>query len=204
MVHSSNKPRGFTITELLVSIAIIGVISGAMLANFHGGQQSAEIRLASEIMVSQLRDIQTASLGGRLVSACSGGTQANQVCEPGKQPAIACNGGGTCQRRSVPGYGIHLVANQTTYTVFYDVNGNNTYDTGEDVVSKSFTPTGVVKLGAANAVLPLDIVFNTPDATVKFNNAAAPDLLTLTLTHVTVGSIRHVNVFRIAGRIEHD
>lgn len=201
---SRKTSGGFTIAELLVSLAIITVLTGMMLANFHGGQQSSELRLAAEITVSQLHDIQTAALGGRLVSVCSGGAQANQVCEAGKNPSVTCTGGGTCQRRVVPGYGIRFTVGESTYLVFDDVNGNNVYNAGEEIATKPFVSTGLVKLGATNAGSTLDVVFVAPDAKQKFNGSDAPDLLQLTLRHLQSDSERNVKLYRIAGKIEHD
>ena len=92
-----SRSKGFTLVELLVSISIIGVITGMMMANFRGGQQSAEVRLATDILVGQIRSVQTSSLSGRLVAVCSGGTNDLDVCEP-KDPPVSCTGG-VCQKR---------------------------------------------------------------------------------------------------------
>src|SRR5690349_15319328 len=110
---SRSDRAGFTLVELLVSISIIGVLTGLMLANFRGGQQAAEVRLASDIVVSQIRSMQTSSLSGRLVSACSGGSNDLAVCEAGIVPPPSCPGG-TCQRRVPTGYGLHFSADTPT------------------------------------------------------------------------------------------
>ena len=197
--------RGFTLIELLVSISIIGVLTGMMLANFRGGQKSAEIRLASDLLVSQIRAVQTSSYSGRLVSVCSGGSNDLAVCEAGKVPPVTCPSG-TCQKRVPSGYGLHFSAGSaTSYTLFYDTDDDKRYDAGEQLADVPFVSTGTVHLTDSSVGLPLDLVYKPPYGQLFVNGSdSVTDLVTLTLDHQFGGLTRHVNVYRLSGKVEHD
>jgi len=197
--------RGFTLVELLVSISIIGVMTGMMLANFRGGQQSAEIRLASDLLVAQLRSVQTSSYAGRLASVCSGGSNDLAVCEPGKVPPVSCPGG-VCQRRVPTGYGVHFDAGaSSSYVLFYDTDGDRRYDLGEWISDQPFVSTGTVHLSDTSVGLPLDLVYEPPYGRLFINGSdTGPTAVALTLSHRYGSLTRHVNVYRLSGKIEHD
>ncbi len=197
--------RGFTLVELLVSISIIGVLTGLMLANFRSGQQSAELRLASELLVSQIRSVQLASYSGRLVSVCSGGANNLAVCEPGIVPPVSCPGG-SCQKRVPTGYGIHLnPAPSTTFTLFYDTDGDRRYDAVERLSDPAYVSSGTVRLTAAAVGLPLDLVYAPPYGQLYVNGSASgTPTVALTLGHQYGSAIRHVTLYRLSGKIEHD
>ena len=197
--------RGFTIVELLVSLGIIVVLSGMMMANFHGGQQAAELRLAAEVIVNQAQAIQTSALSGQLALVCSGGTRPLAVCDnSSKQPSVSCGTGGTCQARAVPGYGVRFTALDKTFLVFYDTNGNGRYDPGEDLTTKPYVQTGTVTLDSATVPLPLDVVFQAPEGRMTFGGLASPDEADLVLKQSATGETRTVKFYRITGKIEHD
>lgn len=206
----SSPSKGFTLIELLVSLAIITVLTGAMLANFHGGQQSTEIRLASDLLVSQIRAMQTSSYGGRLVSVCSGGVTDLTVCESGKNPPVTCASPGVCQKRVPTGYGLHFGAGALkTYTVFYDTNGDRQYQALEALYDVPLVSTGTVTLSGSSVGLPLDLVYTPPYGQLYVNGVsagppAAPITVTLNLNHPKGNLTRHVNVYRLSGKVEHD
>lgn len=203
-MHRFSVSKGFTLVELLISISIIGVMTGMMLANFRSGQQSTELRLASDILVDQIRSVQTSSLSGRLVSVCSGGANDLKVCEP-KTPAVNCPGG-TCQKRVPTGYGIRFTtASANSYTIFYDADGDLQFDTGEDLASVPYISSNVVRLTAANAAIPLDLVYTPPYGKLYVNGSVpATPIVTLTLGHQFVNKTRHVNIYALSGKVEHD
>ena len=196
---------GFTLVELLVSISIIGVLTGMMMANFRGGQQSAEIRLSSDILVSQIRSVQTSSYGGRLVSVCGGGSNDLAVCEAGKIPPMTCPSG-VCQKRVPTGYGIHFNADSSTsFTLFYDTDDDKRYDLGERLADAPFISTDAVRLTDSSVGLPLDLVYKPPYGQLYVNGSASgTTLVTLTLSHKFGSLTRHVKVFRLSGKVEHD
>lgn len=196
--------RGFTLVELLVSISIIGVITGMMMANFRGGQQSAEVRLATDILVGQLRSVQTSSLTGRLVAVCSGGVNDLDVCEPKSLP-VSCTDG-VCQKRVPAGYGIRFsTATPTTYMLFYDTDDDRRYDTGEELSEAPYISTGATRFQGSTAGDPVDLVYVPPFGQLYVNGSASgPTTVSLTLGHQFGSMIRHVNIYRLSGKIEHD
>jgi type II secretory pathway pseudopilin PulG len=190
---------------MLVSLGIIVVLSGMMLANFHGGQQASELRLAADVSVTQARAVQTSALSGALVQVCSGGPSNLQVCDnSSKQPPVLCGTGGICQARAVPGYGMRFTAQSKTFLVFYDANGNGRFDAGEDLTTKPYVQTGTVTLDSANVPLPLDLVFQAPNGQMTFNGVTNPDEADLVLKHTATGSTRTLKLYRVTGKIEHD
>ncbi len=197
--------KGFTLVELLVSISIIGVITGMMMANFRGGERSTEVRLASEILVNQIRSMQTSSLSGRLVSVCSGGANSLSVCEP-KNPPVECAGGGICQKRVPNGYGLRFTTEPaTSYLLFYDTDGDWRYDNGEELASIPYIAANDVWLTASNAGTPLDLVYAPPYGQLYVNgSASATPLVALTLSHQFGTITRHVNIYALSGKIDHD
>ena len=196
--------KGFTLVELLVSISIIGVITGLMMANFRGGQQSAEVRLAADILVGQIRSVQTSSLSGRLVSVCGGGTNDLDVCEP-KDPPVSCTGG-VCQKRVPAGYGIRFsTLTPTVYTLFYDTDDDQRYDAGEELNEAPYVSTAAARFTGSDAGDPVDLVFTPPFGKIYVNGSASGSTTVgLTLGHQFGSMIRHVTIYRLSGKIEHD
>lgn len=197
--------RGFTLVELLVSISIIGVLTGMMMANFRGGQQAAEVRLAADILVNQIRAVQTSALSGRLASVCVGGVNDLKVCEPGKTPAVACTDG-VCQRRIPSGYGIRFTSTDPKdYLLFYDTDNDQLYDAGEEIASQAFVTTKTISASASTAGFPLDLVYKPPYGQLYVNGSdTGPVTVSLTLSHDFGNLTRHVNIYRLSGKIEHD
>ena len=61
---SKNNHQGATLVELIISIGIMGVLIGATISNFHGGNKNESVRLAETV----LRQAQTMTLTGALTS----------------------------------------------------------------------------------------------------------------------------------------
>lgn len=59
-----SKYLGFTLVELLISIAIFVSLTGVLLANFRQGDYSEELRLSAELLAVNLREAQTRSISG--------------------------------------------------------------------------------------------------------------------------------------------
>lgn len=199
-----SRSEGFTLVELLVSISIIGVITGMMMANFRGGQQSSEVRLATDILVGQIRSVQTSALSGRLVSVCSGGIEDLDVCEA-KTPPVSCTGG-VCQKRVPTGYGIRMTTDApSTYTLFFDTDDDKRYDLGEEMADAPYVSTGAARFQASSAGVPLDLVYAPPYGTLYVNGSASgPTTVSITIGHQYGSMSRDVTIYRLSGKVEHN
>ena len=95
---------GFTLIEMVVVIAIIGIISSVMFANFRFGKKELTLTNAAENLVGNLRLAQNMSLGLKT--------------EEGVIPQ--------------GGYGIHIQVGSTIYELFAD-SGDKIYQVDEVV-----------------------------------------------------------------------
>ncbi len=59
-----SRRAGFTLVELLISIAIFVSLTGILLANFRRGDYSEELKLSADLLAVNLREAQTKSISG--------------------------------------------------------------------------------------------------------------------------------------------
>jgi prepilin-type N-terminal cleavage/methylation domain-containing protein len=64
-IFKSISERGFTLIELMVVIAIMALIAGAVIANYAGLRPSRNIRIAQNELVTNIRKVQSYSLSSR-------------------------------------------------------------------------------------------------------------------------------------------
>ncbi|MFH1171723.1 MAG: type II secretion system protein [bacterium] len=63
----SQQPRGYTLPELLVSIAVFGILTTMLIANFHRGSLADDLRVSSQTFAENLRTVQNLAMIGRSV-----------------------------------------------------------------------------------------------------------------------------------------
>ncbi len=121
--------RGFTLTELLIVIAIIGLLTIVVMANFQHGRRVQELRAAGTDLLQHLRLAQSYSIGGNSVNFCQAGSAANEL-RPCSDDTYC---GGTGCIKGVPrgGYGI-AISSQERYQLFGDTSSNHVYDDATD------------------------------------------------------------------------
>lgn len=101
---------GFTIVEMVVSLAILISILLISYVNFQVGNQSNNLRIARDVLINDIRKMQTYSFTGR---RCQNSD--SSVCSSNVLP-----------------YGLHITRCATPpcpYLLFVDANKNNLYDT---------------------------------------------------------------------------
>jgi len=181
------KCSGFTLIEVLVTIFIIGLMSGIIFANYRqGGQQFALQRSANKLA----QDIRRAQQMAMLAKEC-------QEC-----------GGGV-----PPGYGIILDKNwdNKKYRLYADTNGDNGFFTPPDTIIEP--PYIELEKGVIikDISLPPDtyssvsINFRPPDpeVTIKFNVGppAQPETIIILALETDNNKIKTITVNK-AGLIE--
>lgn len=65
MLHAK---KGFTVVELLVSIAILGIMFSFVLANFRAGQKSGQLDIVLKQTIDGITNVRNMSLGGQIMA----------------------------------------------------------------------------------------------------------------------------------------
>lgn len=197
------RQGGFTLIEMLISLAIFAVVTAFVTANFRVGRQGDELRIASQLAASAVRRAQTAALAGQVVRWCDGGTNDRKLC-PGGTDAEC--GGGICRRDTPSGFGVRFSTadgENRTSVMFADIDGDKRYDPGEDirhdnVSSGPFVIVSAVDPAASDA---LDIVFTPPKPSVTYNAATTDVVATVTLRHTDTLQEKGVTVNAVSGQV---
>lgn len=193
--------KGFTYIEMIIVLAITGLLLTATVTNFRAGQRQDAVRLGAQRLADVIRRAQSSTIGG-------------QAKADGSVPA---------------GYGVRVtsdVASDTTKAILFADDGLktgtvNTYDASPDemVESTSLIPTtsgtvirvkNITVKGAGGDTTPtsLDIVFTAPLGHIYFNNddssAANEAVITVEDASSSAGGAREktVTINRLTGRID--
>ncbi len=149
--------EGFTTFELMISAVIFIAITSIALITFKGGTGRQDLMPARDIFINDLRNLRSYSLAGRQQGA------------------------------AVPDGGYGLVINKCLsapcgYTMFADLNGDGTYDSGEEITNgiKNFSNNIIVyELNSFNGVLwrqdpgPVTIIFRPYNAKIYMSGMLA-------------------------------
>jgi prepilin-type N-terminal cleavage/methylation domain-containing protein len=197
-----NGQSGFTVMELLISLAIFGVVTGFLMASFRTGRMIDEIRIGSQVAASAVRQVQTRALSGSTVGICASGSNKGKLC--GLGVAGACPSG-TCAPQVPRGYGVRFSATgerSGKAVIFADLNGNRSFDSDESLLETSYSPSGNVSAGSFYPMgTALDVVFEPPRPTVYVNSGTAENSVTVTLRHETTGQTRSIRINRVTGQV---
>lgn len=207
------RARGFTMLELMISIAIMGVMTTLVIVGFRSGQRSNELLLTARIVSSAIHQMRTSATAGTLVPICSGGPNDKAVCKSGVAPATACPGG-VCSTASTvlntlpQGYGVHLSTDPSlanTVISFADVTGNHLFAANEEITRSPISPgTNVIvsALCVDNACgTTLDVVYAPPGAVMSVNGSTSAGKATITLKDPMSGATRIITVVPATGLV---
>ncbi|MFH0828943.1 MAG: type II secretion system protein [Candidatus Kerfeldbacteria bacterium] len=149
---------GYTLIEILISMAIFVVIGGIAVFGFRGASQVNTIRQNAEAFVSDLHRLQTLALNGGGVMTCSTQT-----------PLVACAGNdecasGECNTLASPpgGFGVVINGDNQSYTLFAEM-------TAVDANPADFNSGTDPLLQAGQVTLNDDVEFSS----VSYSDAGA-------------------------------
>ncbi|MDP2734904.1 MAG: type II secretion system protein [bacterium] len=101
-----NRERGYTITELLVVVAIIVLMTSLVLPNWRSGERGLAMERTASKLGQDVRRVQEFAMRAQAY---------------------------TCATGSISGYGIHFdTSAPDSYILFAECNDTNTYDSGVD------------------------------------------------------------------------
>ena len=146
---------GFTLIEMLVVLAVIGIITGVVLTNYRKGEKQYELQMAKQKIISEIRRVENMSLG-----------------------AVEFKG-------EVPkgGFGISFDKDASSYYyIFADKDGEKDYDGTGELVRKVNLPSKIEISSLSEngeGVSYLDIVFLPPDPETYVNTKKNEGIITI-------------------------
>lgn len=107
--------RGFTLTELMVTVTIIGIIAIMAVPNYYQSSKRAKYEVAITEIISSIKDARNTSITGKFTGAAG-----SYETPPG-------------------GYGVFIDKITGTLTSFIDVNEDQIYTVANDTTLSTYT-----------------------------------------------------------------
>ena len=174
------RQKAFTLIELLVVVAIIAIITTAVLANYRGNQAKETLNQALQGMVADLRDAQNMAMNGVNVSS------------------------------GYYGYGIYINIGSggsiNSYIIFGETQLNNyVYNSGVDAVIKKVDLPANTKIQAVSSTNnSANIFFESPDPRVYLGVSPASRQATITLQSTVNTSLTRTVTITDSGLIKNN
>ncbi len=207
---------GFTLSEVMISIAIVGIISVAAFYSLRQGRMNDELNTAVRVVASDLRNVQSRALTAQNVKFCedtSTPTAKNIVCE---NSTALCQTPVVCTAVPPAGVGVHLTKAGSGYDFYAKYDPGTTdwreVDPGEVFFTRSLATAGasnvkISKLGTAD-MSALDVAFQRQNGNMLIDACPAGctnlTTITITLQHKVSLKTASVSLNTITGRISID
>jgi len=210
----SHNAAGFTLTELMISMSIIGLMSVIVVMDLRASKRQEELSNGARIIAADLRSLQAQALTGQNIKTCTDAGGKNLVCERGASscadPTTGCI--------PLPPYavGAHFISSASSYDFFADVEQTRndwmeTPSANETTFVRDLARSGapnvsITGLTAAAVVPEAHVAFGRQNGTTHISPcAAAPcagaPTLSVTLTHAQSGQTKTVSMNATTGRI---
>lgn len=183
------EKNGFTMVEIVVMLAIITAISGAVLVNFSGLNEGGALNRSARELALNIRRAQNSSLAVTEIAA-------------GDPPVKTIS----------PAVGVELTRNQSAYFLFADLDSPTPRDyrysgsyekIGQDEIFQRNVKISSLTAPGGGTYSKVNLVFNAPEASLVIADSSGLSIgntLLITLTAPTTGQTKTITV-RTSGQI---
>lgn len=210
-----SKSSGFTVIEVLISVAILTLISVTTVVSLQKNREQDELTTAARVLSASIRNLQGEALAGHNVFSCSAPGGGRQICDPNAAASCVSD----CTAGPPAHVGMSLMTQQDTYAMFADINPENwRYDGANELISThSVNPlgNGRVLISALNTDIGsvASISFSAErqsgkmriqacgDAGLPACSPTEPQTLHIVLHHVITGAEKIIEVNAHSGRV---
>lgn len=210
-----SKQPGFSLPELLVSIAIVTLISTIAVVNLYSSQRKEELVTAQRVLAADIRAIQSRALSAQNVKTCVSAGK-NITCETS---TALCDIPANCQPAPPYANGMFFHAGSAAYPFFADVDvtgkdGMDTSGANEEYFTRSFSAVNAPNVQITSLVAA---GLSVPDVNVSFDRqngkmsifpctlvCAPVTTLTITMTQTQSGDTKTISLNAITGRVSLD
>jgi prepilin-type N-terminal cleavage/methylation domain-containing protein len=208
------RSPGFSIIELLISIAILGVLSTGGYLTLQGARNADELQTAVRVLANDLRSMQSMALSTTNVRICDLAIGGTGVCVT---TTAGCNGG-TCTPRPPAAVGVRLTTGSGSYTLYGKTDGTSDlrYASAREVIevrdlagsgAQNVRVQSFTTVPGAAAANPMNIAFLRQSGSMKINQCGtctAATELVVALRHTVTGQLARVRLNVVTGRISSD
>ncbi len=145
-MRGNKKESGLTLTEILVTIAIIIILSGLIMANSGAGQSQLALSRSANKLAQDVRRAQEMAMS-----------------------AEKCPTGTGCAGQIPPGYGIYLIQGGENYLLYADTNPGEIYDGGDAGIETIPLEKGIYIKGLGPASTSIN--FKPPDPKINITGS---------------------------------
>lgn len=205
-----SRASGFSLSEALVSLTIIGILSVTMVLNLNSSKRVEELGAAARVVAADLRSMQARALAGQNVKTCAKAGP-TVVCESSDAICDPLGPLNPCTPTPAFSYGMHLTPGTSVYNAFSDVNAATKDWIETPGAYETVSTRDVTKNGGSNVTI-FSLGAGISDAHVSFERqngrmhivctpACAGTDLTITLRHEQSLATRQITLRAATGRI---
>lgn len=211
-----SKRPGFSIYELMISVAILMLISTAAVVNLRATRMKDELNTAVRLVSADLRALQSRALSGSNINSCTDSDGKLGVCE---MDASFCAGSSSaCTPKPPYAVGAFLERNANNYRMFADVEPTKN-DWKYTDTSETFDIRYLERNGAPNVTISdlliggssvnqINVAFQRQNGSMGIEGCyapcASPTSLTITLKHKISSETKNIYLNSYTGRISTD
>lgn len=214
VIKKLKSDEGFTLAELLIVIAITGLLTTFVMVNFQSGNRSNDLKSAGTELLQNLRLAQSYTIGGHALKLCQNVSDQGKYC--GGNLLLCNNDLSQCQD-AVPqgGYGLSF-AGSGGYDMFADSDASHIYDNVDySVRTVALVQKGISvsqyatnsNAGQSIGTDPISITFGPPDGTISlYVGGTALDASIISLSFLVQSTYvpntcRKVTINRVSGQL---